>query len=121
MSDPIAANCSSCAGSKKFTQQAGEPMFIYTDLCFAPKPKGRRVRVRTKRGQQDGPEDTTLFVVNEARSVTIWDDASYLVCSDGSQPSPQCGGAHCAPAPPCACVAQAQSAPQQICLARLCA
>jgi hypothetical protein len=92
LTDPVAANCSSCASKRKYTQEANQPMFVYTDLCFLPSNSTQRARIRTNRGDE-GPEDTTLFVVNEARTVTIWDDSGYLVCSDGSDPAPGCPGA----------------------------
>jgi hypothetical protein len=92
LTDPIAANCSACADTKKYLQEQNQPMFVYTDLCFLPNNRTQRARIRTNRGN-DGPTDTTLFVVNEARTVTIWDDSGYFVCSDGSEPSPRCSSA----------------------------
>ena len=86
MSDPVAANCDSCLSDPGYSAQADQPMFIYTQLCFLPSNRSQTATVSTRHGE-DGPVDTTLYVYNEARTTSKWDDNALLVCSDGSEPS----------------------------------
>jgi hypothetical protein len=86
MTDPVAANCTSCTNNPLYTRQANQPMFVYTELCFGVANQSRVAVVGTNSGP-GGPTDTTLFVFNEEGTVKLWDDNSNTICGDGSLPS----------------------------------
>ena len=89
LSQAVAVGCDSksCLDDKDFGEEAAAPMFVYTNLCLEQAADGeRKATVRTRYGGS-GPTDTTLFVYNEARTVSEWNDAGATRCSDGSDPS----------------------------------
>lgn len=89
LSQAVAVGCDSesCLADKDFGEEASAPMFVYTNLCLEQAIDGEQTaKVRTRYGGS-GPTDTTLFVYNEARTVSEWNDAGATRCSDGSEPS----------------------------------
>lgn len=89
LSQAVAVGCDSdtCRADKDFGEEAAAPMFVYTNLCLQQSADAdQTATVRTRYGGS-GPTDTTLFVYNEARTVSEWNDAGATRCSDGSEAS----------------------------------
>eukprot|EP00892_Ulva_mutabilis_P010769 jgi/Ulvmu1/8064/UM004_0301.1 len=89
LSQAVAVGCDSdsCLADADFGEESTAPMFVYTNLCLEQSNEANQTaRVRTRYGGS-GPSDTTLFVYDEARAVSEWNDAGADICSDGTQPS----------------------------------
>jgi hypothetical protein len=61
-------------------------MFVYTNLCFTRAPDmNQTAEIKTSYGGS-GPSDTTLFVYDDARTVTEWNDAGNAQCRYAASP-----------------------------------
>lgn len=82
-------------------------MFVYTNLCLEQSADAEQTAVVRTRYGGSGPSDTTLFVYDEARTVSEWNDAGATVCSDGSTPSKDnCGADRICRTPSDRCVGE---------------
>lgn len=82
LTDAVASGCvsASCKQDPNFAAESAAPMFVYNNLCFArAQETNQTAKIKTTYGGS-GPSDTTLFVFDEARTVSEWNDAGNPVC-----------------------------------------
>lgn len=82
LTDSVASGCvsASCQADPDFAEESAAPMFVYNNLCFArTTEENQTAQIKTSYGGS-GPSDTTLFVYDEARTVSEWNDAGNPIC-----------------------------------------
>lgn len=82
LTDAVASGCisASCKRDPDFAEESAAPMFVYNNLCFTRTTEANQTaQIKTSYGGA-GPSDTTLFVYDDARTVSEWNDAGNPVC-----------------------------------------
>jgi hypothetical protein len=82
LTQTVASGCvsKSCQEDPDFAEESQTPMFVYNNLCFQQSLDGpQTAQIKTTYGGS-GPSDTMLYVYDEARTVSEWNDAGNVLC-----------------------------------------